>query len=51
MSVRVVSMEGKEYLDVRNEAWVEDSQDSGQEFSYKDFLGMLHKRIRALTVE
>ena len=27
--------------------WVEDSQDAGTDFSYQEFLGMLHKRVRA----
>lgn len=51
MSVRVMTSDSLHYAEVKNEIWVEDTQDSNTEFGYQDFLGMLHKRIRAKTVE
>lgn len=51
MSLRVIITDSQHFNEVKNEIWVEDTQDPNTEFSYNDFLGMLHKRIRSKTVE
>ena len=51
MSVRVMITDNQYYAESKNEIWVEDNQDTNSEFGYQDFLGFLHKRIRAKTVE
>ena len=50
MSVRVLILD-QHGNDVRREIWVEDTLDTNAEFSYQEFLGMLHNRIRAKNVE
>ena len=47
LPVRVVLSNEKAAHDVIAECFVEESQDASTEFSYSDFLSMLHKRVRA----
>ena len=51
MATRVVVTDTAHFNEVRNELMVEDTVDQATEFSYNDFLCMLHKRIRAKALE
>jgi hypothetical protein len=51
MSTRVITTDDSSYAEDRSDIFKEDSQDKNTDFSYAEFLSMLHKRIRAKTSE
>jgi hypothetical protein len=48
---RVITTDPAAYTEERNDIFREDSADKNTDFSYPEFLSMLHKRIRAKTSE
>jgi len=48
---RVITTEQQAYAEEFSDIFREDSTDKNTDFSYPEFLSMLHKRIRAKTSE
>jgi len=46
LPIRVVTTQGKVAREVLAESLIEDTANQQLEFTYSDFLSMLHKRIR-----
>lgn len=51
MTTRVIMTDDQSYAEERNDIFKEDSADKNTDFTYPEFLSMLHKRIRAKTSE
>ena len=51
MATRLITTCSPQFVGFAKETMVEDTDDKNTEFSYNDFLCMLHKRVRAKAIE